>query len=576
MQKNTMIIGIVAILLASAVLVASGATDVDAEGETKVVYTTDGSVGTVQFYVGNIETIDPQVRIQDVDQGEGKTYSATFADGIITVKHPDYANLDGEIKYWVFPADGSGVYYAEGTFYAGTITFDGNGAEGTMDPVTVGGTYILPACGFDIPTGKEFVGWQVEGAGDVMIAGTEYIVTGTVTLKAVWNEPVDVPVTSVEINQQDPEMTIGDSIKLTVTVLPENATDKNVVWTTSNDKVATVDQNGLVTAVGEGTAIITVTTVSGGFTDTCNVSVEDIPPTVVDVTGVTLDKTEMALFDDNKTGILVATVLPSNATNKNVTWTSSDPTVATVQGGVVTPLKAGTTTIMVTTENGGFTATCNVTVTAVAPDHIVVEPVDTVYEVGETYNGDVKVTLVYNNGTLEAVPEGGYTVSPETIDTSIPGTYDVTVMYPGLEPVTYQVVVKAPGQVAITVTVVGGGLFGGAVLHWDNNTKAITSTETVVVDEGTVVTLNCDGLFTPTVMVDGQLVDTPYVFTASADVTVTVMFPADDDDDDDPFVPPVVVPADDDDDTTTYVVAIAAAAVVAILAALILMQTRKS
>ena len=86
------------------------------------------------------------------------------------------------------------------------------------------------------------------------------------------------------------------------------------------------------------------------------------PTTPVAVTGVTLDQATMTLTAGGATGTLVATVAPANATNKSVTWSSSAPAVATVANGVVTPVTAGTTTITVATVDGGFTATCTVTV----------------------------------------------------------------------------------------------------------------------------------------------------------------------------------------------------------------------
>jgi hypothetical protein len=84
--------------------------------------------------------------------------------------------------------------------------------------------------------------------------------------------------------------------------------------------------------------------------------------TPVAVTGVTLDQSTMTLTAGGATGTLVATVAPADATNQSVTWTSTAPAVATVAGGVVTPLTAGTTTIIVATVDGGLTATCTVTV----------------------------------------------------------------------------------------------------------------------------------------------------------------------------------------------------------------------
>jgi len=109
-------------------------------------------------------------------------------------------------------------------------------------------------------------------------------------------------------------------------------------------------------------------------------------PTPVAVTGVTLDQATMTLTVGEATGTLVATVAPANATNKSVNWSSSAPAVATVANGVVTPLTAGTTTITVTTVDGGFTATCAVTVNpAVA--------------VGDSYGGGI-VAYILQSGDL--------------------------------------------------------------------------------------------------------------------------------------------------------------------------------
>ena len=154
----------------------------------------------------------------------------------------------------------------------------------------------------------------------------------------------------------------GETQTLTATVEPSDATDKSVIWTSSNPEVATV-VNGVVTAVANGEAIITVTTANGGYTDTCTVTVNIPTGTVtVPVTGVALDKDTLSLKVGN-TAALTATVAPDNATNKAVTWASSDESVATVANGVVTAVAKGTATITVTTVDGSFTDTCAVTVT---------------------------------------------------------------------------------------------------------------------------------------------------------------------------------------------------------------------
>ena len=116
----------------------------------------------------------------------------------------------------------------------------------------------------------------------------------------------------------------------------------------------------MVTALKAGTATITVTAEDGGKTATCQVTVN---AKVYNVESVSLDKTNITLTEgDSET--LTATVSPSNATNKNVIWKSSNTSVATVNNGKVTAIKAGTATITVTTDDGGKTATCQVTVEA--------------------------------------------------------------------------------------------------------------------------------------------------------------------------------------------------------------------
>ena len=168
-----------------------------------------------------------------------------------------------------------------------------------------------------------------------------------------------IPVQGVSIDKASITMAVGDTQTLTATVTPLTATDKSVTWSSGNTSVATVSSTGVVTAKGVGTATITVTTNDGGKTAMCSVIV--IP---VAVTGVTLNKSSLSLYQ-NDSETLVATVLPSNATNKNVSWSTSNSSVATVStSGQVTAISPGTATITVTTADGGKTASCSVSVTA--------------------------------------------------------------------------------------------------------------------------------------------------------------------------------------------------------------------
>lgn len=171
--------------------------------------------------------------------------------------------------------------------------------------------------------------------------------------------PPVVSVTGVTLNKTSTSIQVGGTETLTATVSPKDAANKKVTWKSSNAAIASVDANGKVTGVKAGEATITVTTEDGGKTATCKVTVSDKE---IKVTGVKLNKSETSLLvGGNET--LTATVLPEDATNQNVTWKSDKPEIATVDAnGKVTAVKVGEATITVTTEDGGKTATCKVTV----------------------------------------------------------------------------------------------------------------------------------------------------------------------------------------------------------------------
>lgn len=169
-----------------------------------------------------------------------------------------------------------------------------------------------------------------------------------------------IPVTSIALNKTSAIVSISGTETLTVSYTPSDAnTGLGITWSSNDPTVATVN-NGVVTGVKAGTATITATS-EGGKTATCAVTVQ-----AVAVTGVTLAPTTASVRVNNTTS-LTATVQPANATDKSLTWSSSNPAVATVNNGTVTGVAAGTATITVTTVDGGETATCAVTVTDAAP-----------------------------------------------------------------------------------------------------------------------------------------------------------------------------------------------------------------
>ncbi len=168
-----------------------------------------------------------------------------------------------------------------------------------------------------------------------------------------------IPVEAVKLEKKSIVTKIGKTEQLEARILPKKASNKELTWESSDVKVATVDDKGLVTAIAAGKTIITVTTKDGNKTDKCEVVVQekDIQVTAVELNKETVEKKA------GETEQLEAKILPENATNKKVTWESSDVKVATVdENGLVKAVAAGEVTITVTTEDGAKTAVCKVVV----------------------------------------------------------------------------------------------------------------------------------------------------------------------------------------------------------------------
>ena len=168
-------------------------------------------------------------------------------------------------------------------------------------------------------------------------------------------------VENVSLDRTSVELTEGEEITLTATVKPDNAANKSVTWSSSNPYVAEV-VDGKVSALTPGTSTITVKTEDGGKTATCEIIVH---AKVYPVENVSLDRTSVDLTEGEEI-TLTATVKPDNATNKSVTWSSSDPSVAEVVDGKVAALAPGSVTITVKTDDGGMAATCAIKIWAKA------------------------------------------------------------------------------------------------------------------------------------------------------------------------------------------------------------------
>ena len=257
-----------------------------------------------------------------------------------------------------------------------------------------------------------------------------------------------VGVSGITLNKTALNLTIGASESLVATISPSNATNKDVEWTSSNTNVATVDTTGKVTGVSAGSATITVKTKDGSKVATCNVTVKN---PVISVTGVTLNKTALNLVTGASES-LVATISPSNATNKNVEWTSSNTNVATVDTtGKVTGVSAGSATITVKTKDGSKVATCNVTVknpvisvtgvtlnkTALnlvtgASESLVatISPSNATNKNVEWTSSNTNVATVDTTGKVKAISTGSAIITVKTKDGAKVATCNVTVKNP--------------------------------------------------------------------------------------------------------------------------------------------------
>ena len=153
------------------------------------------------------------------------------------------------------------------------------------------------------------------------------------------------------------QMQSNEHTNLLYEIQPIDAFDKRLKWSSDNEEVATVDENGEVYAHRSGTAIVTVTTYDGRVSNSCEIVV------VKPVTGVSIEPAEIELTELGKTAQLTAKIQPEDATNKNVTWKSSNKSVCIISNkGELLATGYGKTVVLATTEDGGYVATCIVTV----------------------------------------------------------------------------------------------------------------------------------------------------------------------------------------------------------------------
>lgn len=257
-----------------------------------------------------------------------------------------------------------------------------------------------------------------------------------------------VEVSSIKLNSNGISLNEGNTYQLVATVLPENATNKTLTWSTNNPSVATVSSSGKITAVSIGKATITAKS-SNGVTITCAVSV--VP---IQVSSITLSDTNEVLYL-GFTHFLTATVKPDNANDKSLTWSSSDTSVVTVSSsGSVTAKGLGTATVTARATNG-VSASCVFTVCDILPDSLMVSKNTQELDVGQSFqltgtitpsyatnktitwsSSDTSVATVTQSGNVKAVGNGKATITAKTVNgikavceitsyTPVSGTYEL-------------------------------------------------------------------------------------------------------------------------------------------------------
>lgn len=171
----------------------------------------------------------------------------------------------------------------------------------------------------------------------------------------------DIPVTGIVISPESIELEVGQSSSLQAVISPDNASDKTIQWKSSNESVATVN-DGVVTAVEQGSSTVTATSRKSGVSASCSVQVRK---RTVPVRGISLDRTSLSLLSGEQ-ATLVVSFTPADATNRNIIWSVSDNSVAQVASGKVSAVAKGTCKVKATSEDGGFSAECTVIVSNVA------------------------------------------------------------------------------------------------------------------------------------------------------------------------------------------------------------------
>ena len=348
----------------------------------------------------------------------------------------------------------------------------------------------------------------------------------------------EIPVTGIELSVTNRTIGVGDNFKINATIIPSNAQNKLIMWSSDDDNIAVVDDEGYVTGVNPGTTRIIAQTSVSGVRGVCTVTVSD---DTVEVLGVSLDKEAISL-EEYEIYTLTATITPENATDKTLIWTSSDSDVADVDSnGQVTALNEGTAVITVTTANG-LTDDCTVTVlpysetpvTSISLNKTTLvltegtnetlvlsfEPEGATLPPAEWTSSNRNVARVDETGKVRAIGVGNATITVRTLSGLI-ATCEVTVVSSSVTPVTSISLNK-------TTLSLAEGTSEMLVLSFQPSTGTLppaiwtsSNPEVATTDETGIVRAISPGTATITVTTTNDLTATCEVTVTSATIAVT-------------------------------------------------------
>lgn len=247
---------------------------------------------------------------------------------------------------------------------------------------------------------------------------------------------------SISISPSTMTLTEGNTGKLSISFSPENATDKSVTWKSSNTGIVTVDASGNIKAISAGTATITATSKDGGYTASSKIT---ITPLDKSLKGITLNKTELTLTVGESETLSVS-YNPSYASNKEVTWSSSNKNIATIDNGKVTAVKPGTTEIKVISNEGKHESVCKVTILSPPIESIKFEqdeqtvyvgsvtslktistPEDTMINDPVWTSSDETIATI-DNGKLTALKVGKTTITISDTEGKVTASTEITIV----------------------------------------------------------------------------------------------------------------------------------------------------